>query len=170
MSNEIPTNLFSPQTVEWMRISRNINNYVDEIFETLKKDNKLHLRETEDLYKLTSGPSNGWISNFASYVNAWIVFSRTLLLLVGITFAEWSVVYCCAWIVWFFSFHLYCSYVSLLSKQLRKADEQLRIYYNLRTLVLSLEYWQRQKRFWEERQAEIKDKVKERGSEYDGDN
>jgi hypothetical protein len=74
MSDEIPTNLFSPQTVEWMRISRNINNYVDEIFETLKKDNKLHLRETEDLYKLTSGPPTGWISNFASYVNAWIGF------------------------------------------------------------------------------------------------
>ena len=61
-------------------------------------------------------------------------------------------------------------YVSLLSKQLRKADEQLRIYYNIRTLVSSWEYWQQQKGFWKRRQAEINDKVKERGSEYDGDN
>lgn len=166
---EIPTDLFSPRTVEWLRISRNIHNYAEEIVETLLRDNRINREKTEDLYRLTSGPSTNWISSFASYVNAWIFLSGSIFLVLGFIDAEWSTVYCCACTIWLFSIHLYFSFVSLLSKQLRKADEQFRIYCNVRGLVSSLEYWQRKKGFWE-RETGIRKRATERGLTNDADN
>ena len=140
-SETIPNDLFSTRTIEDVRISARIRHIQDDIFRLLDKDNELYLRKTTELYQLTLKTSACWIGTFAFWVHVWIFLSGITLLVVGTIFNDGLVI--CMWslIVWLISFSIYCLFVSTFSEYMNKAREQFRVYYDVRNLVKSLNYW-----------------------------